>query len=188
MKDLVKGQKIRIDNHHRGTRGIDYYDDPANDIHLDKTMYDGKKKKGVYQIQVPLNSSRPVTVNHDEEKEIPRRLLEEIQNEFADEEKRKRFVKEMSDVLNGYPIKDKNHANVDKVKTAMKKVADAFELGWDEGNVLNFVHSTATQGLTFISLLPRKECMYYLTINYVGIVVADFDRIPKRYVGEWEKI
>ena len=188
MKELVKGQKIRIDNHRRGTGGIDYFDDPANDIHLDKTMYDGKKKKGSYQIRVPLNSNRPVTVNRDEEKEIPKRLLEEVQSAFVDDEKRKRFVKEMSDVLNGYPIKDKNQANVDKVKTAMRKVADAFGLGWNEGKVLNFIHGTATQGLTFISLLPRKGDIYYLTMNYKGIVVADFDRIPKRYVVKWEEI
>ena len=44
MKELVKGQKIRIDNHRRGTNGVDYYDDPANDIHLDKTFMMGKRR------------------------------------------------------------------------------------------------------------------------------------------------
>ena len=188
MKKLVKGQKIGIDDHKRGTGAVSYYDDPANDIHLDKTVYDGKKKNGEYQIRVPLNSNRPVTVNRDANAEIPDRLLEEIQDAFADSGKKQRFVDEMREVLNGYPIKDKNNVNVDRVQEAMRRISDAFDLGWDEGPVLNFVHATRTQGLTFISLLKRGDDIFYLSINYKRIVVADYSKIPPRYVREWEEL
>lgn len=188
MKKLVKGQKIKIDNHGRGTGAIDYYDDPANDIHLDKTVYDGKKKNGEYQIRVPLNSDRPVTVNRDENAKIPGKLLEEIQDAFEDSGKKQRFVDEMREVLNGYPIKDKNNANVDKVQKAMRKISDAFDLGWNDGPTLSYVHATRTQGLTFISLLKRGDDIFYLSINYKRIVVADYSKIPPRYVREWEEL
>lgn len=188
MKELINGQKIRIDNHRRGAGGIDYYDDPANDIHLDKTLYDGKKKNGEYQIRVPLNSERPVTVNRRENVEIPWRLLEEVQDAFADERKRSTFVNEMKEVLKGYPIKDGGRADSDKVKDAMEKISDAFDLGWNEGQVLFFVHDTVTQGPTFISLLHRGDSTYYLSMNYKRIVLADWGRIPKRFVGEWREV
>lgn len=187
MKELVKGQKIRIDNHNRGTGAVGYYDDPANDIHLDKTVYDGKKN-GEYQIRVPLNSNRPVTVNREEDERIPGRLLMEIQNAFGDSDKKRRFVDEMREVLKGYPIRDKNNVNVDKVQEAMRRISDAFELGWNEGPVLNYVHPTMTQGLTFITLLMRGDDIYYLSINYKRIVVADYSKIPPRYVKEWEEL
>ena len=188
MKELVKGQKIRIDNHRRGVGGVDYYDDPANDIHLDKTMYDGKKKKGEYQIRVPLNSNRPVTVNRDENERIPNRILEEIQTAFGDSDKRNRFVGEIRSILQGYPIKNKELPNVNRVKDAMRRISDAFGLGWDENQVNNYLHRTKTQGMTFISLLTRKDLTYYVSMNHKGVVVADYSRIPPRYVSEWEEI
>lgn len=188
MKELVKGQKIRIDNHKRGTGVVDYYDDPANDIHLDKTMYDGKKKNGEYQIRVPLNSNRPVTVNREENKRIPGRLLDEIQDAFGNPDKKQRFVDGMREVLKGYPIRDKNNVNVDKVQEAMNRISNAFGLGWNEGPVLNYVHPTKTQGLTFISLLRRGSDDFYLTINHKRIVVADYSKIPPRYYREWKEL
>lgn len=187
MKELVKGQKIRIDNHRRGAGGIDYFDDPANDIHLDKTLYDGKKKNGEYQIRVPLNSDRPVTVNREENERIPNRLLDEVQTAFEDRDKRNRFVGEMREILQGYPIRDKNAPEVDRVHDAMRRISDAFDLGWDEGLVNSYLHYTMTQGVTFISLLPRGEYTYYVAINHKSIVVADYSRIPRRYVSEWEE-
>lgn len=188
MKELVKGQKIRIDNHRRGTNGVVYYDDSANDIHLDKTLYDGKKKNGEYQIRVPLNSERPVTVNRNQKERIPNRLLKEILTAFEDSDKRNRFVKEMRDVLQGYPIRNKNASEIDRVQYAMRRISDAFDLGWDEGQVNSYLHHTMTQGVTFISLLPRGENTYYVKINHKSIVVADYSRIPRRYVSEWEEI
>ena len=188
MKELVKGQKIRIDNHRRGAGGVDYYDDPANDIHLDKTMYDGKKKNGEYQIRVSLNSDRPFTVNRDENERIPNRLLEEIQTAFGDRDKRDRFVGEMQSILQGYPIRNKEMPNVNRVRDAMRRISDAFDLGWDEGQVKNYLHYTRTQGVTFISLLTRGDYTYYVSMNHKGIVVADYSRIPPRYVSEWEEI
>lgn len=185
MKVLVKGQKIRIDNHNRGTGAVGYYDDPANDIHLDKTMYDGKKKKGEYQIRVPLNSNRPVTVNRDENGRIPARLLDEIQSAFEDIEKKKRFVEEVSEVLKGYPIRDKNNVDVDKVQEAMKRISNVFGLGGDKEPILFFVHPTKTQGLNFISLMRRDFDIFYISINYKRIVVADYSKIPPRYLREW---
>ena len=173
MNELVQGQKIRIDNHQRGAGVVGYYDDSANDIHLDKTMYDGKRKNGEYQIRVPLNSGRPVTVNRDENEKIPGRLLEEIQNAFKDIDRRQRFVDEMREVLRGYPIRDKNNVNVDKVHEAMRRISDAFDLGWDEGSVRFFVHPTKTQGLTFISLLTRRDYTYYVSVHACPLKVVD---------------
>lgn len=188
MKELVKGQKIRIDNHRRGTSGVSYYDDPSNDIHLDKTIYDGKKKNGEYRIRIPLNSNRPVTINRSENERIPTRLFKEIQEAFEDVEKRQIFLEEMRCVLNGYPIRDKNYLEVDKVKEAMIRISNAFDLDWNEGHIYSFIHPTRTQGLSYISLLPRNERVYYIRINYKEIIVSDFSIIPPMYVKEWIEI
>lgn len=188
MKELVKGQKIRIDNHRRGAGGIDYYDDPANDIHLDKTMYDGRKKEGEYRIRVPLNSDRPVTINRDEYQRISNRLVEELQAAFEDDEKRNRFVHELRDVLQAYPIRDMHHQNIDRVLEAMKKISDAFDLGWDEGQIKTYLHKTMTKGETFISLLTHNDYTYYISMNYRTIVAADYSKMPRRYNKEWEEL
>ncbi|MBR6972711.1 MAG: hypothetical protein IKH89_08225 [Bacteroidales bacterium] len=146
MKRLIEGQSLRIDNHRRGGRGIDYYYDPANDIHLDKTVYDRKKKRDTYQIRVPLNSERPVSINGKKNNEIPGRILDEIREAFANNEKRERFIKEMNDVLMNYPILNGEISMEDRVFDALKRVASAFGLNWDERLIEKFIRETKTIG------------------------------------------
>lgn len=92
---------------------------------------------------------------------------------------------EMQGILQGYPIRNKQIPDVDKVKDAMRRISEAFGLGWNEGQIKNYLHYTKTQGVTFISLLIR-DYTYYVSMNHKGIVVADYSRIPPRYVSEWE--
>lgn len=70
----------------------------------------------------------------------------------------------------------------------MKRISAAFDLGWDDSRVHCFVHETKTQGPTFISLIPSRDYTAYLTINHKAIVVADYKKIPTRYVKEWKEI
>ena len=188
MKELVQGQKIRIDNHRRGAGGIDYYDDPANDIHLDKTVYDGRKQKESYQIRVPLNSNRPVTVNREENFNVPKKILDEIQKAFDDGEKRNRFVDEMREVLRHYPIKNEKNVSIDRVYDALKRIADGFDLGWRDDQIKKYSRTTKTKGTKYIALLTKHDYTYYLAFETEQYVVADFKKVGHRYVGEWIRV
>lgn len=188
MKELVQGQEIRIDNHRRGAGSIDYYDDPANDIHLDKTVYDGRKRNGKYQIRVPLNSNRPVTVNRDENQFFPNRILGEIQTAFSNKKKRETFVKEISKVLGQYPVKNEENAQKDRVFDALKKIANGFDLGWDDEQITKYLRKTQTKGGKYIALLTKQDYTYYLAYETNQYVVADYKKVGHRYVGEWERI
>lgn len=188
MKRLVEGQKIRIDNHRRGTGSIDYYDDPANDIHLDKTTYDGRHKNE-YQIRVPLNSERPVTVNSKEGKEvIPNYLLSEISAAFENKQKRIQFISELTNILNNYPLKDKGNVNIDRVFVAMKRVANCFDLGWNDKEIEKYILETKTEGVKYMALINESQGTFYLAFNKKGIVVSDFKRVGHRFVKKWKKI
>ncbi len=188
MKELIQGQRIRIDNHRWGTGGIDYYDDPANDIHLDKTIYDGRKKKDSYQIRVPLNSNRPVTVNRNERQQIPRRLLDEIQGAFNDDAKRERFVNELREVLRHYPIEDENNVKIDRVYDALRRIANGFDLEWDDDVIKKYVRTTQQYGTKYIALLTERDYTYYLACETEGIVAADYKKIGHRYISEWKEL
>ena len=187
LKELIKGQKLRIDNHRRGTRSIDYYDDPSNDIHLDKTVYDGRKAKEIYQIRVPLNSDRPVTINGDESILMPNRIMREIREAFQDEGIRKNFINEVRDVLKNYPLKNKDkYKGADeeeilqkKVYAAMSRIARCFDLKWDEGQIKKYIRETKKHGKRYIGLAEEKDNTYYLAFEQSNITVGDYTKILK---------
>lgn len=191
MRELIPNQSIRIDNHRRGGGGIDYYDDPANDIHLDKTVYDDRKKNGTYHICVPLNSDRPVTINRDENLDLPRRLAREIQRAFADQSRRERFVEELMGILEQYPIleaNDNENDDFDRIYDAMRRIADCFDLGWNDELVEKYVRQTRTHGTRFIALLPQLDFICYIAIESKHIIIADYNKIGHRYVKEWRRL
>lgn len=191
MREIIPNQSIRIDNHRRGGGGIDYYDDPANDIHLDKTVYDGRKKNGIYHIRVPLNSDRPVTINRDANLDLPRHIEREIQRAFDDQRKRERFVEELMGILEQYPIleaNDNENDDFDRIYYAMRRIADCFDLGWNDELVEKYVRQTQTHGTRFIALLPQSDFMCYIAIESKHIIIADYNKIGHRYVKEWRRL
>lgn len=191
MKALIKDQRVRIDNHRKGAGGIDYYDDPANDIHLDKTVYDGRKEKDIYQIRVPLNSERPVTINRDEDLRMPNRIMQEIQKAFQDADTRQHFIDEVWDVLKNYPLKNKEKAVAKdeeiegRVYEAMRRIALCFGLEWKDEQLKKNIRETQSYGTRYIGLLTEKDETYYLAFENKRIIVADYDKIGHRYIKEW---
>lgn len=194
MKALIKDQRVRIDNHRQGTGGINYYDDPSNDIHLDKTVYDGRKEKDIYQIRVPLNSERPVTINRDEDLRMPNRIIREIRDAFNDADTRKHFINEVRDVLKNYPLKHKAQGFVieeeieRRVYDAMRRIALCFGLEWKEEQLKKYIRETQTYGKRYIGLLTEKDNTYYLAFENKRIIVADYDKIGHRFIKEWKQL
>jgi len=188
MKSLIKKQSLRIDNHRRGVGSIDYYDDPANDIHLDKTVYDRRKKRDTYQIRIPLNSKRPVSINGKENNDIPGRILDEIREAFENSEKRKRFIKETMAVLMNYPVLNGEENIENRAFDALKRIASAFGLVWDEELIEKFIRETRTMGTKYIALLPTNDFICYLAVEPKHIVVADYDKVGHRYEREWIRV
>ena len=194
MKALIKGQRVRIDNHRQGSRSIDYYDDPANDIHLDKTVYDGRKEKKTYQIRVPLNSERPVTINRDEDLTIPNRIMREIREAFKDSDTRKHFINEIRDVLKNYPLKNKTKDIVreeeieGRVYDAMRRIALCFGLEWKEEQLKKYIRETQILGKRYIGLLSENDNIYYLAFEKKQIIVADYKKIGHRFIKDWKAL
>jgi hypothetical protein len=65
LRKLIEGQKIIIDDHKRGSGEIKDWDNPANDIHIDKTTnfkVDGTRQ--ALRIRVPINSERPIKIQN----------------------------------------------------------------------------------------------------------------------------
>lgn len=189
MKRLIQGQKLQIDNHRQGAGTVDYYDDPANDIHLHKTIYDRRRKRETYQIRIPLNSDREVTVNREEGLDIiPQYLSNEISNAFKDDAKRQSFVKEISSILKNYPIRNPENYAVDKSFDALKRIARCFDLDWKDDQVRKYIRETQTDGIKFISKIQERDYTYYLAIDKKKIVVSDYSKIGHRYVMDWKQI
>ena len=183
MKKLLQRQRIKIDNHHQGSGKINYYEDPANDIHLHKTMYNGRKRNGCYEIRVPLNSERPVTVNREEGiGNVPKHLLKEVRGAFKNQKKRENFIKELSKVLKNYPIKNREKGKeIDRVFDAMRRIAQCFTIEWDDKQIKKYIRETKIDGLTYICLLKDNNVTYYISIKK-GLIIS---KIGHKYVKEW---
>lgn len=89
IQGLLKNQKIQIDPHKRGTGTPTCWDNPADEVHIDKYVNNNKDS---YNIKIPINSNNPVTINRDEKQEIPEWLKKEIKDTFEDEKIRRSFV------------------------------------------------------------------------------------------------
>ena len=99
MKSILENQTIRIDNHLRGCVPIDW-DDPSQDIHLHKSQNSDKKQLR-YEIRIPLNTEREITINGDSEP-VPSKLKKEIEKAFEDHSKKQHFIDELKEALRSY--------------------------------------------------------------------------------------
>lgn len=99
MKNLLRNQKIRIDNHQRGSGSPNNWDDPTSDVHIEKFIKNNKDK---YRIKIPINSNRPITVNKKDGLAVPKWLSKEIREVFEDDKQRRSFVKWICEALSAY--------------------------------------------------------------------------------------
>lgn len=128
---LIENQTIIIDDHNRGNQEVKTWDNPARDVHIDKTT--NFKLGGVRQkvrIKIPLNSQREVTISDLRNKrvdEIPRKLKREIQEALENRQSRIEFVVDVLRNINNYQSALENREKLNQIFTSL---SSHFELNW----------------------------------------------------------
>lgn len=191
MKQLIKSQKIRIDDHSRGM-AVGHFDDDASDIHLDKEAISGK-----YRIRVPLNTNRSVCVDIKGERakrdEVPENIAREVREAFADEDKRRAFVKDLVAELKNYPYLDANkqrhkNADINRAFGALRRLSRHFGLEWSNRTVRGYLKEYKILGLRYMVTITDGPDLFYLSVDKYQFMISDYMMIGLRDRRTWEEI
>lgn len=191
MKQLIKGQSIRIDDHRRGIAHANFDDDLA-DIHLDK-----RAKSGSYTIRVPLNTNHPVNVevqgdrNHEEA--VPEPICREIREVFENVNTRREFVDWLVGELRNYPYREPARQNdrnrdINRGFAALRRISRHFGLNWSNRTVRGFLKEYKTYGLRCMATITDGPDMYFLSVDTSQFMIADFMMIGLNDRSSWEEV
>lgn len=160
LRELLPGQHIRIDNHHRGVpMKWDWKPgEQPDDIHLDKEMnrrVNGKK----VQIRVTLNKDGDVKVSHAKNRKDQawideyNRVRDEVRNVLEHDSKlTKEFVKSVKEAIQAIgPHKDRR-----AVRMALERIGTFF--GLDASTIQQMTDEA--KGLFCLYLLPHQQRFY----------------------------
>lgn len=191
MKQLIKSQKLRIDDHSRGMASR-HFDDDSADIHLDKEALSGK-----YRIRVPLNTNRPVDVEirgkRDKRVEVPEDIAREVREAFADVNKRRAFVEDLVEELRNYPYLDANrqrqrNADINRAFGALRRLSRHFRLEWSNRTVRGYLKEYRSLGLRYMVTITDGPNLYYFSIDRYSFIVSDYMMVGIRDRITWEEI
>ena len=191
MRQLIKSQRIRIDDHTRGM-AVGHFDDDNADIHLDKEAVSGK-----YRIRVPLNTNRPVNVERtgarDRREQVPESIAKEVREAFADVNKRRAFVEDLVAELRNYPYRDVNrqnqrNADINRAFGALRRLSHHFGLEWSNRTVRGYLKEDRSLGLRCMVTITDGPDLYYLSVDKYHFMIADYMVIGLRDRSTWEEI
>lgn len=191
MKQLIKNQRISIDDHQRGMV-LGHFDDDNVDIHLDK-----KAKSGNYRIRVPLNTNRPVIVEIRGERnrrdEVPENIAREVREAFSDNNKRRAFVEDLVNDLRNYPYRDAGrqndrYADINRAFGALRRLSRHFGLEWSNRTVRGFLKEYRSLGIRCMVTITDGPDLYYLSVDRYHFMIADYMMIGLRDRSTWEEI
>ena len=165
LRELLPGQHIRIDNHHRG-QPMKWDWEPGeqpDDIHLDKTMNRKVNGKEV-QIRVSLNNDGSVKIPHrkfqknrewmDEYNRVKDEVREVLEN---DTELTKEFVKSVKEAIQSIgPHKDRR-----AVRMALERIGEFFGL---DAFPFHQMHDDS-KGVCCLYSLPQQR-QFYAAFGY----------------------
>ncbi|MDP5201388.1 hypothetical protein [Flavobacterium sp. DG2-3] len=130
LKNLIKNQTIIIDDHKRGTGEIKNFDNPENDVHIDKEtnfLVDGKRQK--VKIRIPINSDNPIKIESKRQRiPIPRILDKEIRSAFENQKIRDAFISDVLKTLENYETALNSE---EQAIVILKRLSKHFDLKWD---------------------------------------------------------
>lgn len=178
IREILKGQKIRIDNH--GHYESQRFEDKRFDVHLDKetkTKYYGEKIK--VQIRIPVNSDRECTTEivegrgemNRKKKEIFEMVSKEVRNAFSEKEERARFIDSMCQTLcETYPVILEDHA---KAQDAARRVLNAFGIDYSKVEIEKELFTINSHFAVFF-LDKEDNQKYHYKMNRKEIMVEGF--------------
>jgi hypothetical protein len=178
LKDLIKDQTIIIDDHKRGRREIKAFDNPENDVHIDKETnfpINGKRQK--VKIRIPINSNQPIKVESKRKTiEIPRKLNKEIKKAFENTKTRIEFIRDVIETLSDYESILRSEEQVVKV---LERLSKHFDLNWDEETIKKYqgeILSVYTQFYTDDS--GRK---FFIKLDKQRITIGENNGYTKQF-------
>lgn len=170
IQPILHNQTIRIDNHHRGTGQENNWNDTSSDIHLHKELND---KKYSYDIRVPLNQDKEVTIRRKIKdnrgkmelmNKIPKSIQKEIRDFFStDSRNRRNFFKDVYDELENYKW-ERTEENENEI---VRKISNMF-------------------GLTLYRLVTVKNEDFHVAVQFMGIT-SDYLTEDGGRLEEYEK-
>lgn len=178
LKNLIEDQTIIIDDHKRGASEIKNFDNPENDVHIDKeTNYriDGKRQK--IKIRIPVNSNNPIKIENRLGKiPIPNKLNKEIKKALEDKKTREDFIKDVIETLVDYKSILRSE---EKATMVLKRLSKHFDLNWDDETIKQYrddVLSSYTQFFT-----DDKNKKFFIKLDKDKITIAQNNGYSKQY-------
>lgn len=178
LKNLIKDQIIIIDDHKRGTGEIKNFDNPENDIHIDKETnfpINGKRQK--LKIRIPINSDRPIKVESKRKTiNIPSKLNREIKNAFKDKKIRESFIKDILKILKNYKSVLSTEENVIKV---LEKLSNHFDLNWTAETIKKYRDDAL---ISYTQLYKdNKERYFFIKLDNQKITIGENNGYTKQF-------
>lgn len=192
MKELIKGETIRIDPHHSG---IPIVWESDQDIHLDKETlikYGGKTVK--VQAKISLNSNRGViinplkenTVRANERIKIREKMIKEIKKAFESPKNRKNRDKFLKALIDEVKLLNQTDSIAD-IKSEIQKVfcriMKCFGLN---DSTMEIMRNAANE---YFQVYPEKNEKYFIFANKNNTIIGELDsRGEQEYAEKGFKI
>lgn len=171
MRELIRGQDIRIDDHRSGTNQPKNWDDTSAEVHLDKRTNWGKRERAT--IKIPINSDREPYYELSNQRDVSfrRRISKEINDALSDRKKRERFVKEIIERIKNF---ESDLTDREKAQSAVKRIARAFDL--NEKIVREMTLFSDHQLLSFFSLhTDIDDRIYFIRLTRFQIRIGELN-------------
>ncbi len=178
LKNLIENQVIIIDDHKRGSREIKDFDNPQNDVHIDKeTNFPVNGKRQKLKIRIPINSDKPIKIeNKRKQIEIPRQLNREIKKAFEDKEIRKQFILDVLKTLKNFKT---SLSSEDQVRTIIRRLAGHFGLEWDDKVVKKYSEDILLSYTQFLN--DKQGSEYFIKIDKEQITIGENNGYTKQF-------
>lgn len=181
LKALIKNQTIKIDDHKWGSREIKTWDDPAIDVHIDKSTnfpYNGEQQN--IRIRVPINSARDIKIenkNKNKINDIPAPLKKEIKKALGDKRIRESFLK---DVIRSVDNFKSELSDIEKAQNALNRIAKHLDLEWTNQAISDYAKDALNRYAQFYNDAQGDE--YFLELSREG-----FKAGQNNGFGEYDK-
>jgi metal-responsive CopG/Arc/MetJ family transcriptional regulator len=178
LKNLIKDQIIIIDDHKRGSREIKNFDNPENDVHIDKETnfpINGKRQK--VKIRIPINSERPIKIeNKRKQIDIPRKLNKEIKNAFEDKKNRTEFIRDVIETLSDYKS---NLRSEEQVEVVLKRLSKHFRLEWDNETIKKYQEEVLSAYTQFYT--DERGRKFFIKLDKQRITIGENNGYTKQF-------
>lgn len=166
MRELIKGQTIRVDNHRSGTREPVEW---GKGVHLDKAIND-KKHKSV-RVKIYLDSDRGIEFISRGDDDVRQRIVSEISDVLAQNpQKRKAFVEDVIKEIDRFSQNLSPAERRKNLEEGANRIANHFNLGT---SFVEIIDQHLNQCLTGHFDEKNKVCLILQDLREKSIKVSE---------------